>query len=139
MKQGDEVRIGLMALAAFVALEAIAWFQDDDVIPGVYPANPINEAPTLSVQQLSAMAAVIAEDFEEFWGGENEKHITETILVCNNDADVATLINLFGEVCYNFGLFNCLTLPGSIAAYFSSGERQVLNEGLAHKGISFTF
>ena len=70
---------------------------------------------------------------------EDEPAIIMSLELAQNDADVALIIDAYGERCGAFWTLgsSCLTLPGAISRYLSPSETDAINANYQRKGITF--
>ncbi len=100
--------------------------------------DEIDQDPTLTRERMAQLAdAIYTALLQDPWT-EDEQAAIAAIVQCNNDADVAGLISVFGVRSEGWYAPN-YTLPGAITEYLNADQRADLNAQLARKGITFMF
>jgi hypothetical protein len=99
--------------------------------------------PSYTASQYSGWSSSLAEAFNDC--GTNFVTVSDIIDKMKNDADVLTLINIYGTRSYG----SCLlagewddkeySLPKAMESELSSGQKQEINQKLSKKGIKYQF
>jgi len=113
------------------------------VFPGAgYEGPDEPQQPTLSSQRMYQLADIIDDALLGNPWLEDEERATAAICECNNNADLAGLIYVFGErsePLVNAPLAQNYTLPQAVTRYYDNAQLADLNDCLTSKGITYTF
>lgn len=101
---------------------------------------PPGMKPTLNASELQSIANAIYDGYFQSHYTEDEVMMTEALLRCNNDADVATVDHLIGCAKSPFLVIpGCTTMSQMFHGALNTEETNVLNAALRLKGITIQF
>lgn len=109
---------------------------------GQYEGPDEPQAPTLTSQRMAQLADIIEDALLGNPWLEDEPRATVAICECNNNADLAGLIFVFGErsePTVNAPFAQNYTLPQAVNRYYSDSQLAKLNSCLRAKGITYLF
>lgn len=139
MERKNDLRPWLVIGGLLLASNIVARIFPDTYDPGAdNVGDELDQEPTLSRERMTMLADIIHEALLGSPWTEDEDSAIAAILYCNNDADIAGLISIFGTRQGGWGQPH-YTLPGAVRAFLSASDIARLNTGLTAKGITFLF